>query len=271
MFLNAEQDKSVIGARNEMKHDKLRHRLSRSAVSAGATDGTCAPNLDAHCHLQHDPCFRSVAQKHSDLRFFCMTETAGEYEHLRDDALPGNVFAGLGLHPWRVSPDHAAVCAQVDAVLRCLPGAWLVGEVGLDFSAKHARTRSNQMAAFRAIAHAAAHEPLGEAVLIPADLSSLFASDSRRVLSIHAVQAADQALAILRDAGCLDSCVCIFHWFSGSSEQLVQARRDGCFFSFGPRALATKRGRAYASQIPAKQLLRESDAFSVEELLTDGC
>lgn len=171
-------------------------------------------------------------------------------------------------------------------------GAWLIGEVGLDFSAKHVLTRENQLAAFHEIAAAAArasticatqaregvNSEIGDACKAingcPACAyygSSVshsefdFAQAGIKVLSIHAVQAAQEALDILRETGCLETCICIFHWFSGTGEQLLEARRAGCFFSFGPRALATKRGRAYAAQIPKNQLLYESDAYGVSE------
>ena len=214
--------------------------------------------LDAHCHLQHDPRFRMYAQTHPDQHFFCMTETPDEYVRFRDAGLPANVSLGLGLHPWRVSADAAIAHAQVDGVLQLLPDAWLIGEVGLDFSPKHAHTRDNQLAAFRAIARAAARCGTAHG-----------ASVRPRVLSIHAVQAAGVALEILQEAGCFDACTCIFHWFSGTSDQLVAARRAGCCFSFGSRALATKRGRAYAAQLPANHVLCESDAFLLDEWLED--
>lgn len=214
--------------------------------------------LDAHCHLQHDPRFRAYAQTHTDQHFFCMTEMPDEYVRFRDAGLPANVSLGLGLHPWRVSADAATAHAQANGVLQLLPDAWLIGEVGLDFSPKHAHARDNQLAAFHAIAQAAARCGAAHG-----------ASVQPRVLSIHAVQAAGEALEILQEAGCLDACTCIFHWFSGTSDQLVAARRAGCYFSFGPRALATKRGRAYAAQLPANRVLRESDAFLLDEWLED--
>ena len=51
----------------------------------------------------------------------------------------------------------------------------------------------------------------------------------------------------------------IFHWFSGTSDDLHRAVELGCFFSVGPRMLASRRGREYARQIPLGQLLLETD------------
>ena len=83
-----------------------------------------------------------------------------------------------------------------------------------------------------------------------------------KVLSIHAVKAAGEALDVLERAGALAGNACIFHWFSGTSDELQRAVRAGCFFSINPRMLASKRGRAYAQAVPAERLLLETDAPS---------
>ena len=54
--------------------------------------------------------------------------------------------------------------------------------------------------------------------------------------------------------------VIIFHWFSGTSDELVRARNAGCYFSVNERMLASKRGREYTRQIPLDRLLLETDA-----------
>ena len=73
-------------------------------------------------------------------------------------------------------------------------------------------------------------------------------------------------LDILKATGCLSRrpggathCACILHWFSGDGDELHRAVRAGCYFSVGPRMVATKRGREYAKQIPLDRLLLETD------------
>ena len=66
-------------------------------------------------------------------------------------------------------------------------------------------------------------------------------------------------LDVLERTGCLDACLCIFHWFSGSQEELTRAIDAGCLFSVNERMLKTKRGRAYARAIPEGRLLIETD------------
>ena len=85
-----------------------------------------------------------------------------------------------------------------------------------------------------------------------------------RVISIHAVRSAGTVLDVLESHGLLipnpDSPAIIFHWFSGTSDELVRARNAGCYYSVNERMLASKRGREYARQIPLDRLLLETDA-----------
>ena len=116
-----------------------------------------------------------------------------------------------------------------------------MGEVGLDFTKRRIATRDAQLRAFRHIANACA-------------------KDGGKVLSIHCVKAYDDVLSILDSSGCFVSCTCIFHWFSGSFQQLEQAADAGCFFSVGARMLETKKGSEYAKAVPLRKLLLETDA-----------
>mgnify|MGYP000451814766 FL=1 len=147
----------------------------------------------------------------------------------------------VGLHPWWVSADEGCLAEELRAFDSALPETRYVGEVGLDFSKRRIATRDAQLCAFRHIAGACAKE-------------------GGKVLSVHCVKAYDDALSILKGSGCLASCTCIFHWFSGSFPQLTQAVDAGCSFSVGARMLETKKGREYAKAIPLQKLLLETDA-----------
>lgn len=147
----------------------------------------------------------------------------------------------VGLHPWWVPADKGCLAEELRAFDGTLSETSYVGEVGLDFSKRRIATRDAQLCAFRHIAGACAKE-------------------GGKVLSIHCVKAYDDALSILISSGCLASCTCIFHWFSGSFPQLAQAVDAGCFFSVSARMLETKKGREYAKAIPLQKLLLETDA-----------
>ena len=95
----------------------------------------------------------------------------------------------------------------------------------------------------------------------------------RKVVSFHTVRAAGLTLDLLERTGCLASCTCIFHWFSGTSDELHRALRGGCLVSVNEMMLRTRRGREYARQLPAERLLLETDLppgedvdFSAQEI-----
>lgn len=147
-----------------------------------------------------------------------------------------NVLLGLGLHPWWV--EHAS---DADELVSLLDETAFVSEVGLDFGKRHESTRDAQLQAFTRIARECAER-------------------GGKTLSIHAVHAARDVLDVLDETGALQSCTCIFHWFTGPSDQLKRAIDAGCLFSVGERMLATGKGREYVKAIPLTRLLLETDA-----------
>lgn len=161
----------------------------------------------------------------------------------------GVLRQALGLHPWWVPQDNAALDGLLAGFDAQLSSTHFVGEVGLDFSARRASTREGQLRAFEHIARACAQT-------------------GGMVLSIHCVRAYDDALDLLERTGCVVSCACVFHWFSGTSDQLQRAIRLGCWFSVGERMLGTKRGRAYARAMPQDRLLLETDEPYVADPLS---
>lgn len=198
--------------------------------------------FDMHCHLDFAPHARKAADELAACGggAFAVTVMPAGYERaaalLRD--CPA-VRVGVGLHPWWVA-DGRAGGEDVAAFERLAREARFVGEVGLDFGPKHAASREAQLAVFGRVAAACA--------------------DGGKLLSLHAVKAADAVLDVLQGCGALAGNACVFHWFSGSSDELHRALRAGCFVSVNPRMLATKRGREYARIVPIDRLLLETDA-----------
>ena len=197
---------------------------------------------DAHVHLDFMTNGEEVARDAAatGVRLFAGTVTPAGFVAAREQfGAFDNVDLGLGLHPWWVETERAA--ADVDAFLALLPETRFVSEVGLDFGRRHLETRDAQIEAFTRIAHACAEA-------------------GGKTLSIHAVHAAGDALDILESAGVFANCTCIFHWFTGPSDQLKRAIEAGCLFSVGTRMLATGKGREYVKAIPADRLLIETDS-----------
>lgn len=157
-----------------------------------------------------------------------------------------NIIAGAGLHPWWIA-DGRCGPAEVDLLCEVAAQERYIGEVGLDFSARFTGSEPLQIQAFDRLCD----------TLVQRSLAG-------RVISIHAVRSAGAVLDVLESNGLLipnpNSPAIIFHWFSGTSDELVSARNAGCYFSVSERMLATKRGREYVRQIPLDRLLLETDA-----------
>lgn len=221
----------------------------------GAPSQPDAPHLqdgagalhDAHCHLSFAPRGEDTAQRalEAGSLLFNVTVTPEEHACARERfAAFSNVRTGLGLHPWWIGSDTDGSASgtgpSLGLFLETLEHERFIGEVGLDFALAHERTKDAQVETFQTICARASE--LGG-----------------RVLSIHAVRSAETALDVLESSGTLDTCTCIFHWFSGTSDELARAVKRGCLFSVGPRMTITKRGRAYLRAVPLDRLLLETD------------
>ena len=205
--------------------------------------------FDAHCHLglmAHPDAFADEATTLGLSLFDCGVDPRDFARAKKRACNRSNIFAGIGLHPWWLADGR---CGNAEINLLCEVAAQerLIGEVGLDFSARFAGSEPLQVQALDRLCNALVQRPL-----------------AGRVISIHAVRSAGTVLDALESYGLLtpspNSPVIIFHWFSGTSDELVRARNAGCYFSVNERMLATKRGREYARQIPLDRLLLETDA-----------
>lgn len=231
---------------------------------------------DMHCHLNFMSNAEEVAAeaRAAGMLLFANTVTPGEWREAQARFAPfENVAVGFGMHPWWVgSPSGETRLPKVERALDSesqqvvelgqsgerdlfteepfdaeqlieqldAASPRLLGEVGLDFGKRHRETRDAQLSMFRAIARwAAAHEGT--------------------LLSIHSVHAAADVLDVLDAEGALEACTCLFHWYSGPSDLLKRAVLAGCYFSIGPRMLASGKGREYVKAIPVSQMLLETD------------
>ncbi len=151
------------------------------------------------------------------------------------------VHSGLGIHPWWIPEDKENVNQLLNDFDGAFSGAKVIGEVGLDFSRHHLHVAENQKEA----------------------LSFIFRRCADRggfVLSLHCVQAYSEMFDLFKQTKVLSCCTGIFHWFSGSSQDLMQAIEGGCYFSISKRMLSSKRGKEYVKAIPEDRLLLETDA-----------
>lgn len=245
--------------------------LGRARGSARVRKGgavTACDLYDMHCHLAFSPDARAsaVAMRQERIGCFCATVTPDEYRLAQLDMADelsrnDNLKLGVGLHPWWLS-DGSCGSDAVDKLLSAISQTRFVGEIGLDFAPRRAESAQAQRTAFARIA----------------------AASRGKVLSVHAVKSANVALDLMENVGLVspgvprgaesaDDTAVIFHWFSGTGNELARAIDCGCYFSINPRMLSTKRGRAYVQQIPESKLLLESDlppaageTFSAQEV-----
>lgn len=199
---------------------------------------------DMHCHVGSLANANEFARQADRLGITLLNVTVSPADAAACERLANhsNVYRACGLHPWWIAN---GVCDEQDAARAaalCAASRY-VGEIGLDFAGDRAASAHRQLAAFEQIVQACAESPV-----------------EKRLLSIHAVRSASCVMDTLQRFNLMCNAACIFHWFSGTSDELARARSMGCYFSINPRMLATKRGREYARQIPLDRILLETDA-----------
>ena len=194
---------------------------------------------DMHCHLAFMANGEDVAaeaQENGTL-LFANTVTMDEYDKARKRfGAFDNVRIGLGTHPWWADGSFDA-----DRFEKLAEHERFIGEIGLDLGRRHEENRQAQLDAFETAA-------------------GICARQGNKIVSLHAVHSSAEVLDVLERTGVLQTCTCIFHWFTGPSDLLKRAISAGCRFSAGPRMLVTGKGREYVKAIPAGQLLLETDA-----------
>lgn len=157
-------------------------------------------------------------------------------------------LVSLGFHPWYLG-DASRVEAELAVFAEAVQRTRLIGEAGIDLSPRRVAEvgQARQVSVLRR---------LMELVCEVAE-----ARDSvGAVVSIHAVRSAGLVLDVLEDLRAVErGAVPVFHRFSGTSDDLTRLVRLDGLISVSPALLASKRGRAYARQVPADRLLLETD------------
>lgn len=195
---------------------------------------------DMHCHLDFFANGEDVAARARETGTLLFANTVSPEswrEACKRFGCFDNVAIGFGMHPWWVGDAWS-----IDGILELLAehNPHFIGEIGLDLGRRHLETADAQRQMFAHIANWAAEQ-------------------GNKLISLHSVHASHKTIDVLEQTGAFEACACIFHWFTGPSDQLKRAVQAGCYFSFGQRALATGKGREYVKAIPPTQLLLETD------------
>ncbi len=195
--------------------------------------------IDTHAHLQGLDGGPAAAIAEAAAAGVERIVCVGDSPELAEEAIGlarahAGVFATVGLHPHRAELWDDDVRARLDALLRD-PAAVAVGECGLDYYRDRA-PRAAQAAAFA-----------GQVEL---------AQRHGKPLVIHTREAADDTLAVLREA----RCAVVLHCFS-LPEHLDEVVGRGWYVSFAGNVTypsATTLAAA-ATSVPAELLLLETD------------
>ncbi len=210
---------------------------------------------DMHAHIGFVSDVDALIQacNTTDIAAFCVTVEPMEFERLQTELKMCPQFrVGLGLHPWwvaekRINENDVAKFEEL------APNISYIGEIGLDFAGWRGKAdiRAEQKRIFER------------------ELIACGSQNDAKLISLHAVHATTEVLNTLEQLHISQRHTCIFHWFSGSLEELKRALKLGCFFSVNTTMLQTKRGITAAQNIPLDRLLIETDKPSFEGDLWD--
>jgi len=192
-------------------------------------DGHMPPPVDLHCHLAEAGGYKQIAAK---ALVVAVTNDPTAWRMLSRDAHDRVTWA-IGLHPRVVRRDDT----RAGDLIRAIPLAGAVGEIGLDYTTATAADKTTQ----RKVLHA-----------ILADLET-----QRRLVTIHSVSATTDVVSALGDRHVPGA---VLHWFLGSSRDLERAIDHDAYFSINSAMLASRRGRMTAEQMPPNRVLAETDA-----------
>lgn len=202
--------------------------------------------IDTHYHFDFiDPSQREAMASElasRNITLIAQTLTPSSYvEFAKDWGGHSRVLPAIGFHPWHIAAGTYE--AELEIFAEQIGSVRFVGEIGLDYTESRLATadRDLQRDVFRQVL----------------TLAAAAAGQDPRVLSIHTVRSASDALDILDEVG--GNLVPIFHRFNGTSDELTRIITAGGYISIHPVMTTTKKGRAYISQVPSDRLLLETD------------
>jgi Mg-dependent DNase len=196
--------------------------------------------IDSHCHIDRYSTPEKVVRDAGAAKI-CVVAVTNLPSHfvIARDRLRSSAYVkpALGMHPL-----HAASGIRELALFRRLATqADLIGEIGLDFSPE-------------GLAQKAIQERLFDEVL-----SAI--SDRPRFITLHSRGAANAVVRALQRHGIRRA---VFHWFTGSREELQAAVEAGHGVSINPAMLRTASGMRILEAAPPEAILVESDGPFVQ-------
>jgi TatD DNase family protein len=173
-----------------------------------------------------------VIEKHN-MMVVSMTNHPKVYKRFSKMISSNNIRVALGLHPEIISkyPD------SLNEMLKLLPTAKYIGEIGLDLRGKSFDEKNIQVLAFDRI------------------IQSCY-KQGGKLLSIHSRGSVQKILSsIPKDF----TCSVIFHWYSGNEKNIIEAIRRGYYFSINVSMLKSRKFMKLLELIPKNRILIETD------------
>ncbi len=191
--------------------------------------------IDTHCHIDLYPNPLAVAtEAERELTDVVAVTYLPSHFALAQQHLKGFKYVrpALGLHPlaWK---DHSKEVAKFVAMAK---DAYLIGEIGLDFSYGGRSGRTVQEQSLAAILPSIADRP--------------------RFITLHSRGAEDEVLSHLKEAGVRNA---VFHWFSGSKAQLTKVFDAGHLISVNTAMIRTTKWAELIRLVPRNAILTETD------------
>lgn len=191
--------------------------------------------VDAHCHIDLYTNPFEVAHNCSveNLWVMSVTTTPSAWKGTLKVAGDGKkIKTAIGLHPQLAHERYK----ELSLFQSILPSTKYVGEIGLDGGPTFKKYYDKQLEVFRYILGTVGH-------------------GDPKVVSIHSRYATGVVIEEIKGINGIP----ILHWFTGTKTELKQALDIGCYFSFGPVQLSTKKGIELGKLIPKDRLLTETD------------
>ena len=191
--------------------------------------------IDTHCHidLYPNPSNITLQSEHNKIITILVTNLPSSFERaypyvqgLRYTRL------ALGLHPL-VAYQHSKEKKMFEKFVNKTS---YIGEVGIDLSAAGMSTKELQIESFRFV------------------LKSL--RNKSKFMTIHSRKAESLVIDILEEEY---SYPVVFHWYSGTLNNLNRALLLGHYFSINPAMLYSKHGIKVIERLPPDRVLTETD------------
>lgn len=191
--------------------------------------------IDTHCHIDAYFNLAEVLQnvRSAKIRVVAVTNRPSSYLRLAQRVDERLVRVAVGAHPLEISEMTPKEWLLFEATIASTK---YVGEVGLDFSSTHAPSKRLQTEAFDRICR--------------------LLSRQQRIVTVHSRRAASAVLRLLTEnrVGPV-----IFHWFSGSLNELEALLDAGHFLSLNASMCRSKRGKDIIAAAPLDRVLLETD------------